>query len=97
MPDRPRSFREVVDAQTAAEQERLATAEAFKDWTAANPPSLVAADLLPGPHAPPARAMSPDQGTVTTATLYSPPAASGAPLRSGVRATGGRGPRGPYA
>ena len=37
MPDRPRSFREVLDAQTAAEQERLATAEAFKDVLVRNP------------------------------------------------------------
>ena len=37
MPDKPRSFREVVAAQTPAERERLATAEAFKDLLVRNP------------------------------------------------------------
>ena len=37
MPDKPRSFREVVAAQTPAERERLATAEAFKDVLVRNP------------------------------------------------------------
>ena len=31
MPDKPRSFKEVSTAQTPAERERLASAEAFKD------------------------------------------------------------------
>ena len=37
MPDKPRSFKEVVSAQTPAERARLATAEAFKDVLARNP------------------------------------------------------------
>ena len=37
MPDKPRSFREVVAAQTPAKRERLATAEAFKDLLVRNP------------------------------------------------------------
>ena len=37
MPDKPRSFKEVSAAQTPAERERLASAEAFKDVLARNP------------------------------------------------------------
>ena len=37
MPDKPRSFKEVVAAQTPAEQARLAIAEAFKDVLVRNP------------------------------------------------------------
>ena len=39
-------------AQTAAEQERLATAEAFKDGRLRTLRGLVAADLLPRPTCP---------------------------------------------
>ena len=37
MPDKRRSFQEVVAAQTPAERERLATAEAFRDVLVRNP------------------------------------------------------------
>jgi len=37
MPDKPRSFKEVVATQNPAERERIATAEAFKDVLVRNP------------------------------------------------------------
>ena len=37
MPNKPRSFKEVVAAQDPAEQARLANAESFEDVTVSNP------------------------------------------------------------